>query len=88
MNVLAAVLALQVKQLHHQFIGVAGVNLSLQEDDPVLQQQIPQRQLPLPLIALVGVRVEDRLRKRLAHGAGNPVKRRVSSIIPPGGKSG
>jgi len=42
---LAPVFALQVQELHHQLIGVAVVDFALQENDPVLQQQIPQRQL-------------------------------------------
>ena len=53
-DVLAAVFALQVEQLHHQFVGVAVVDLALQEDDAVFQQQIAQRHLPLPLIVAVG----------------------------------
>ena len=51
---LAAVFALQVQQLHHQFVGVAVVNLALQEDDAVLQQQVAQRHLPLALIVAIG----------------------------------
>ncbi len=42
-DVLAAIFALQVQQLHHQFVGVAVVDFALQEDDAVFQQQIAQR---------------------------------------------
>jgi hypothetical protein len=35
-DVLAAILALQVKQLHDQFVGVTGIDLALQKDDPIL----------------------------------------------------
>ena len=52
-DVLAAVLALQVQEFHHQFVGVAVMDLALEEDDAVLQQQIAQRQLPLPLIVAI-----------------------------------
>ena len=51
---LAAILALQVEQLHHQLVGIAVVDLALEKDDTVLQQQIAQRQLPLPLIIAIG----------------------------------
>ncbi len=36
-NILAAIFALQVQELHHQFVGVAVVNLALQEDDAVFE---------------------------------------------------
>ena len=52
-DVLAAVLALQVQELHHQLVGVAVMDLALEQDDAVLQQQIAQRQLPLPLIVAI-----------------------------------
>ena len=52
-DVLAAVLALQVQQLHHQLVGVAVVDLALQEDDAVFQQQIAQRHLPLALVVAI-----------------------------------
>ena len=54
MDVLAAIFALQVEQLHDDFVGVAVVDLALQENDAIFQQQIAQRQLPLPLIIAVG----------------------------------
>ena len=60
MNVLLAIFALQVKQLHHHLIGIAGVNLALQEDDAIFQQQIAQRHLPLALVLLIGMRVAQR----------------------------
>lgn len=44
------VLRLQIKQFHNQLVGVAGVNLALQKDDPVFQQQVAQRHLTLTLI--------------------------------------
>ena len=53
-DVLAAVFALQVEQLHHQFVGVAVVDLALQQDDAVLQQQIAEGHLPLPLVVAIG----------------------------------
>src|SRR5262245_47096886 len=65
MNVFAAVLALQVQQLHHHFAGVAVVNFSLQQNDPVFQQQIAQRQHSLPLIIAVVQPWIDRRRTRL-----------------------
>ena len=71
MDVLAAVFALQVQQLHHHFVGVAVVDFALQEDDAVLQQQIAQRQLPLPLVAGRGIRIGKRSSMGLnmiAHG--------------------
>ena len=51
-DVFAAILALQVEQLHHQFVGVAVVDFALQEDDAILQQQIAQRHLALALVVL------------------------------------
>ena len=52
-DVLLAILALQVQQLHHQFVGVASMDLALQEDDAILQQQVAQGKLTLPLDALI-----------------------------------
>ena len=66
-DVLAAILALQVQQLHHDFVGIARVDLTLEKHNAVLQQQIAQGQLPLPLVRLVGIRIHDRSRKRSAH---------------------
>lgn len=57
-DVFAAILALQIKQLHHHFVGIAGVNLSLEKYDSVLQKKIPQRHLTLALVALVRVRIK------------------------------
>ncbi len=54
-NRLAAIFALQVEQLHHQFVGVAVVDLALQQNDPVFQQQITQGHLPLALVIAIGV---------------------------------
>ncbi len=59
MNVLAAILALQVQQLHHDFIGIACVYFALQENDTVFKQQVAEGQLSLTLVALVCVRVAD-----------------------------
>ncbi len=53
MDPFAAVFALQVEQLHHQFVGVAVVNLALQQNDAVFQQQVAQSHLPLPLIVAI-----------------------------------
>ena len=69
MDVLAAVLALQVQELHHQLVGVAVVDLALEQNDPVLQQQVAQGHLPLPLVVAVGrARIEDRRPQKVAHG--------------------
>ena len=69
MDVLAAILALQVKQLHDQFVGVASVDLALQKDDPILQQQIPEGHLTLALVALISRRVMDgRKTRQIVHG--------------------
>ncbi len=38
MDVLAAIFALKVEQLHYDFIGIAGMNVALQENDAVFQQ--------------------------------------------------
>ncbi len=62
-DVLAAILALQVQQLHHQFVGVAVVDLALQEDDAVFQQQIAQRHLPLALVIAHRLRPNMPLRR-------------------------
>ena len=68
MNFLATVLALQVQELHHQFVGVAVMDLSLKENDPVLKQQIAQRQLALALIiAVVGQRFGQQRAVENAH---------------------
>jgi hypothetical protein len=64
--VLLAILALQVEQLHDQFVGVAGVDFALQKDNAIFQQQVTQGQLPLPLNALIGLRVEN-WRRKTAH---------------------
>ena len=67
-DVLAAVLALQVQQLHHQLVGVAVVDLALQQDDAVLQQQIAEGHLPLTLIVAIGrQRIDDCRPQRFAH---------------------
>ena len=67
-DVLAAVLALQVQKLHHQFVSVAVVDLALQEDDPIFQQQVAQGQLTLALIVAVGGLGIDRNRPlKIAH---------------------
>jgi hypothetical protein len=55
-DILATVFALQIEQLHHQFVGVAVVDLPLQQDDPVFQQEVAQRHLPLPLVVAGGAR--------------------------------
>jgi hypothetical protein len=52
-DLLAAILALQIEQLHHHLIGVAREYLPLEEDDPVLQQQVAERELPLPLVVAI-----------------------------------
>jgi hypothetical protein len=54
MNLLAAIFALQEQELHYKLVGVAVVDLALQEDDPVFQQQIAEGELALPLIIAVG----------------------------------
>ena len=43
------------KQLHHQLVGVAVVDLALQKDNAVLEQQIAQRHLALALIVAHGL---------------------------------
>ena len=37
-NVLASVLTLQVEQLHHQFVGIAIPDFTLEKHDAILQQ--------------------------------------------------
>ena len=46
LDVFPLVLALQIKQLHDQLVSIPIVDLTLQEHDSVLQQQIAQRHLP------------------------------------------
>jgi hypothetical protein len=50
MDVLAAILALQIEQFHDHVIRIRRVNLPLEKHDPVFQQQVPQRQLALTLV--------------------------------------
>jgi hypothetical protein len=57
-DILAAVLALQVQQLHHHLIGFLGKDVSLEEDDAVFEQQIAQGQLPLSLVRLIRMRID------------------------------
>ncbi len=57
-DVLAAILALQIKEFHHDFVGIAGVNLSLKENDSVFQKEVSQRHLALTLVALVSMRIK------------------------------
>jgi hypothetical protein len=52
-NVFAAILALQIQQFHNQFVRISGVDFSLEENDAILKEQIPEGHLSLPLIALV-----------------------------------
>ena len=49
-NLLLFVLVLQVEHLHHCQVGTVIVDRAFQENNPVLQQQIPQRHLTLPRI--------------------------------------
>ena len=77
MDVLAAVFALQVQELHHHLVGVAVVDLALQKDDAVLQQQVAQRHLPLALIvAVIDFRINapavERKGKVIAHRCVSP----------------
>ncbi len=66
-DVLAAILALQVQQLHDHFVRIAIVDFALQQDDPIFQQQIAEGQLPLPLIVAVGQLRVDRRQTRITH---------------------
>ncbi len=61
MDVFAAIFALQVKQLHHNIIGVAGMDIALQKDDSIFEQQVAERQLTLTLIALISMRIGQRM---------------------------
>lgn len=67
-NVFAAVFALQIQQLHDQFIGVAGMNFALQKNDAVFQQQVAQCELTLTLIALLSMTTGDLSGAHLAGG--------------------
>jgi hypothetical protein len=66
-DVFAAIFALQIQQLHDDIIRIAGENLSLKKHNAVLQQEIAQRQLALPLVRLIRMRILDGFRKRSAH---------------------
>jgi hypothetical protein len=39
-NVFSTIFALQIKQLHDYFIGIARMDFTLQENNSVFQQQI------------------------------------------------
>jgi hypothetical protein len=41
------------------FIGVSGVDFALQENDTIFQEQITERHLPLTLVALIGLRIQN-----------------------------
>jgi hypothetical protein len=58
---------LEIEQFHHQFIGVTGIDLTLEKNDTVFQQQVAQCQLSLTLVALVGMRIAERFRKATNH---------------------
>ncbi len=65
-DVFAAVLALQIQQLHHDFVGIARVDLALQKHNAIFQQQVTQSQLTLTLITLRCIRVFNFSRRNIA----------------------
>lgn len=59
-DVLAAVFALQVQQFHDDFVGVAGIDFSLEKHNSIFQQQIAQCHLTLALVTLMRMGVKNR----------------------------
>src|SRR5208337_3402921 len=67
-DALRPVLILQVQELHYGQIGRGIVDNPLEEDDPVLEEQVAQGHLPLP--GVVAVALQRRIRERIVKGHG------------------
>ena len=73
MDVLVPVLGLQKQELHHDQVGGRIGNHAVEKNDAVLQEQIADAHLPLPLVFAAGLVHRDRAcvfkLKRLSHSA-------------------